>query len=84
MLLQQLGLADVAGENVSALVPGYFLHLPDAGAVPRPRRDPARPHRMTAELRRVEPDPGNALLDDLIILRPGSDWSRCEHQSPWR
>jgi hypothetical protein len=71
MLLEQLGLADVAGENVSALVPGYFLHLPDAGAVPRRRRDPARAHRVTAVLARVEPDPGNAPLDDLLI-RPAT------------
>jgi hypothetical protein len=35
MLLEQLGLADVAGEDVGAM-PGYSLHLPDAGAVPRP------------------------------------------------
>jgi uncharacterized protein len=33
----------VAGENVSALVPGYFLHIPDAGAVPRGRRATAKP-----------------------------------------
>jgi hypothetical protein len=49
----------------AALVPGYFLHLPDA--VTRRRRDPARPHRMTAELRRIESDAGNALLDDVIM-----------------
>jgi hypothetical protein len=55
MLLEQLGLADVAGENVSALVPGYFLHLPDAGAVPRRRREPARAHRVTTVLARAEP-----------------------------
>jgi hypothetical protein len=67
MLPEHLGLAEVAGENVSALVPGYFLHFLDAGAVARRCRDPARPHRVTAELRRIEPDAGNALLDDVII-----------------
>jgi hypothetical protein len=36
MLLEQLGLADVAAEDVGALMPGYFLRLPDAGPVPRP------------------------------------------------
>jgi hypothetical protein len=72
MLLEQLGLEDVAGENVSALVPGYFLHLPDAGAVPRRRRDPARPHRVRAIILRVESNPGNAALDDLIV-RPAAE-----------
>jgi hypothetical protein len=69
MLLKRLRIADVAG--VSALVPGYFLHPPDAGTVTRRRRDPARPHRVTAELRRVEPDPGNTRFGH-VVVRPAT------------
>jgi hypothetical protein len=46
---------------------GIFPSFLDAGAVARRCREPARPHRVTAELRRIEPDAGNALLDDVII-----------------
>jgi hypothetical protein len=64
MLLEKLGLADVAGENVLLCRDISFIFQ---ALAPFPAAVEIRPHRVTAELRPVEADAGNALLDDVII-----------------
>ena len=55
MIVEQLGLANIAREHLELLLPRHLLHFWQAGAGSRSFRQEPGPERMRPHLARIEP-----------------------------